>query len=306
MLNMQMPDDEQERAKIAPILESISKGKPLSEIAPQVSPSTRFYVLGLAPNASRISIRYWMDTTFGELAEHVQQHFQDLSLRPEAWREPPSMWRLLIQTAAQGKSENIPPQLAGELMRSVLTGQPYPRMLLAQLIQRIRSDGEVHGLRVALIRAVVQREYRKGFIQEGVPMALDLNNKNAAYLLGRLFATIERIQEAALGGEVNSTVVDRYYGSAASVPFSVFPRLLSGAQNHLTKLRRDKPGFAVNFKKDLGEIIEGLGDAFPKHLSIEDQGRFAVGYYHQKQHYFEPKDKVKSEASSAGVTSNAE
>lgn len=290
---MNMPaDDGQETAQIKPVLEKIAQGRPFREFAPNIAASTRFYVLGLAPNASRLSIRYWMDTTFGELAEHVSQHFQDLALEPQAWRDPPSTWRLLIQTATQGKSENIPPQLAGELMRSIITGQPYPRMLLTQLTQRIRADGDTNGIRISLIKAIIQRDYRKGLIQEEVPMSLDLNSKNAAYLLGRLFATIERIQEAALGRDVNSTVADKYYGSAASVPFSVFPRLLAGSQNHLTKIRRDKPGFAVNLKKDLGEIIAGLDSQFPKHMSIEEQGRFAIGYYHQKQSYFESKSKA--------------
>jgi CRISPR-associated protein Csd1 len=289
---MNMPTDNQEVTQIRPTLEKIAQGRPLNEFAPNIAASTRFYVLGLAPNASRLSIRYWMDTTFGELAEHFSKHFQDLALEPQAWRDPPSIWRLLIQTAAQGKSENIPPQLAGELMRSIITGQPYPRMLLTQLTQRIRADGDTNGIRISLIKAIIQRDYRKGLIQEEVPMSLDLNSKNAAYLLGRLFATIERIQEAALGRDVNSTVADKYYGSAASVPFSVFPRLLAGSQNHLTKIRRDKPGFAVNLKKDLGEIIAGLDSQFPKHMSIEEQGRFAIGYYHQKQSYFESKSKT--------------
>jgi CRISPR-associated protein Csd1 len=290
MVNMPT-DDSQETAQIRPILDKVAQGRPLMEFAPDISPNTRFYILGLAPNAARLSIRYWMDTTFGELAGHVRQHYLDLTIKPLGWREPPSIWRLLIQTAAQGKSENIHPQLAGELMRSILTGQAYPRMLLSQLTQRIRADGQISGIRISLIKAVIQRDYRKGLIQEEVPMALDLSSKNTAYLLGRLFATIERIQESALVREVNSTVADRYYGSAASVPFSVFPRLLAGSQNHLTKIRRDKPGFAVNLKKDLGEIIAGLEGAFPKHLSIEEQGRFAVGYYHQKQSYYETKDK---------------
>jgi CRISPR-associated protein Csd1 len=298
MMNMSA-DDGQEAAQIKPVLEKIAQGRPLNEFAPNIAASTRFYVLGLAPNASRLSIRYWMDTTFGELSEHVSKHFHDLALEPKTWRDPPSIWRLLIQTAAQGKSENIPPQLAGELMRSIITGQPYPRMLLTQLTQRIRADGDTNGIRISLIKAIIQRDYRKGLIQEEVPMSLDLNSKNAAYLLGRLFATIERIQEAALGRDVNSTVADKYYGSAASVPFSVFPRLLAGSQNHLTKIRRDKPGFAVNLKKDLGEIIAGLDSQFPKHMSIEEQGRFAIGYYHQKQSYFESKSKTDE-----GVTEN--
>lgn len=286
MLNMPV-DDGAQAAQIKPVLDKIAKGRPLKEFAPDLDPETRFFVLGLAPNAARLSIRYWLDTTFGQLANHISEHFQDLSLYPLPWREPPSVWRLLIQTATQGKSENIPPQLAGELMRTIITGQPYPRMLLAQLIQRIRSDGDISGIRVAMIKAIIQRDFRKGLIQEEVPVSLDLSSTHTAYRLGRLFAVIERIQEAALGRDLNSTVTDKYYGTASTVPFSVFPRLLGGSQNHLTKLRKDKPGYAVNLKKDLAEIIAGIENSFPRHLSVEEQGRFAIGYYHQKQSYFE-------------------
>ncbi|MDZ4151718.1 type I-C CRISPR-associated protein Cas8c/Csd1, partial [Methylicorpusculum sp.] len=173
MLNMPA-DDGQQTAQIKPVLDKIAKGRPLKEFAPNLDPETRFFVLGLAPNAARMSIRYWLDTTFGQLASHISEHFQDLSLNPLPWREPPSVWRLLIQTATQGKSENIPPQLAGEVMRAILTGQSYPRMLLAQLIQRIRSDGDINGIRVAMIKAIIQRDFRKGLIQEEVPMSLNL------------------------------------------------------------------------------------------------------------------------------------
>lgn len=303
MLNMPA-DDGQQIAQIKPVLDKIAKGRPLNEFAPHLDPETRFFVLGLAPNAARLSIRYWLDTTFGQLANHIGEHFQDLSLNPLPWREPPSVWRLLIQTAAQGKSENIPSQLAGELMRAIITGQSYPRMLLAQLIQRIRSDGDISGIRVAMIKAIIQRDFRKGLIQEEVPMSLDLNITHIAYRLGRLFAAIERIQEAALGRDLNSTVTDKYYGTASTVPFSVFPRLLSGSQNHLTKLRKDKPGYAVNLKKDLAEIIAGIENSFPRHLSVEEQGRFAIGYYHQKQSYFESSKKTDAVADESNESTN--
>jgi len=303
MLNMPVDDGEQAE-QIKPILDKIAKGRPLKEFAPDLDPETRFFVLGLAPNAARLSIRYWLDTTFGQLANHISEHFQDLSLNPLPWREPPSVWRLLIQTATQGKSENIPPQLAGELMRAIITGQSYPRMLLAQLIQRIRSDGDINGIRVAMIKAIIQRDFRKGLLQEEVPMSLDLSSTHAAYRLGRLFAVIERIQEAALGRDLNSTVTDKYYGTASTVPFSVFPRLLAGSQNHLTKLRKDKPGYAVNLKKDLAEIIAGIENSFPRHLSVEEQGRFAIGYYHQKQAYFESSRKADAVADQSNESTN--
>ncbi|WP_386694828.1 type I-C CRISPR-associated protein Cas8c/Csd1 [Lonepinella sp. MS14435] len=289
------PDDEQEAQKILDILEQIAKGRPLREIAPKLSDDTKFYILGLAPNAARISIRFWLDTTFGQLAVNLAQHWQDLALEPRAWKTPPSLWRLLLQTAVLGKSENISPVLAGEMTRAVIGGTPYPLSLLAQLIARIRADGDANGLRVAMIKAVLQRRFRKGFIHEEVAMSLDSESRNQAYLLGRLFAVLERIQYQALG-ELNAGISDRYYGSASAVPFSVFPRLLSGVKHHLSRLRKDKGGMAVNLDKDLGAIIELLPETFPRHLNIEEQGRFAIGYYHQKQSYFAKKESAETSA----------
>lgn len=293
------PDDEQESAKVFNVLEQIGKGRPLQEIAPELSPNTRFYILGLAPNAARISVRFWLDTTFGQLAENLAQHWQDLALEPRAWKTPPSIFKLLLETAikfknSEGryekpKAETISPVLAGEMTRAVICGTPYPLSLLSQLITRIRADGDVNGLRVAMMKAVLQRRFRKGFIEEGVPMSLNNESPNRAYLLGRLFAVLERIQYQALG-ELNAGIADRYYGSASAVPFSVFPRLLSGAKHHLSRLRKDKAGMAVNLDKDLGEIIAKLPETFPRHLSIDEQGRFAIGYYHQKQSYFAKKE----------------
>jgi CRISPR-associated protein Csd1 len=284
---MNMPaTDEGQAAQIKPVMEQIAKGRPLKEIAPNLDSATRFYVLGLSPNASRLSIRYWMNSSFGELAENLAWHWRDLAIEPIPWREPPSVWRLLIQTATQGKSENIPPQLAGELLRAIITGQPYPQMLLAQLVQRIRSDGDVSGLRVAMIRAVLQRQYRKGLYFEEIPMGLDENNVMPGYRLGRLFAVLERIQSSALGSDLNAGIADRYYGTASAVPYAVFPRLITGSAHHLSKIRKDKPGYAVNLRKDLASVMEGLPAQFPKHFSIDQQGQFAVGYYHQKQSYF--------------------
>ena len=293
------PSDDEESAKVFEVLEQLAKGRPLQEVAPELSPDTRFYILGLAPNASRLSIRFWLDTTFGQLAQNLAQHWQDLSLEPRAWKTPPSIFKLLLETAikfknSEGryekpKAETISSMLAGEMVRAVISGTPYPLSLLSQLIARIRADGDVNGLRVAMIKAVLQRRFRKGFIQEGVPMSLHTESKNPAYLLGRLFAVLERIQHQALG-ELNAGIADRYYGSASAMPYFVFPRLLVGVRNHLSRLRKDKAGMAVNLDKDLGVIIKALPEVFPRHLSIEEQGRFAIGYYQQKQSYFEKKD----------------
>jgi CRISPR-associated protein Csd1 len=285
------PDDDSQRKKLGVSLEKIAKGRPFEEIAPDLDPKTRFYVLGLAPNAARLSIRYWLDSTLGELGQCLSEHWQDMQIEPLPWRpeQPPSVWRCLIQTAPLGKTENIAPQLAGEWLRSILTGRRYPRALLTQIVQRLRSDGDMNGLRVALIKAVLQRDHRKGFLKEATPMSLDLENAPLAYRLGCLFAVLERAQSEAIPG-ANATIVDRYYGTASSVPYSVFPRLIAGFQNHVSKIRKDKPGFAVNLGKQIGNILDLLPPTFPKQLSVEQQGQFAVGYYHQKQSFFVKKD----------------
>ncbi|MFC2753494.1 MAG: type I-C CRISPR-associated protein Cas8c/Csd1 [Cardiobacterium sp.] len=289
--DMMTVTDGEENQKVFDILQQIAKGRPLKEIAPNLHADTRFYILGLAPNASRISIRFWLNTTFGQLAQNLAAHWQDLAIEPCPWQTPPSIWRLLIQTAPLGKTENISPVLAGEMTRAVINGTPYPMSLLSQLLARIRADGDANGLRIAMIKAILARKFRKGLIKEGVPMSLDKESKNPAYLLGRMFAVLERIQYQALG-DINAGIADRYYGSASAVPFSVFPRLLVGARHHLSRLRKDKPGLAVNLDKDLGEIIAALPENYPRHFSIDEQGRFSIGYYQQKQSYFASKESV--------------
>ncbi len=284
------PSDDGQAAQIRPLVEQLSQGRPLSEIAPDIDPATRFYLLGLAPNASRISIRFWLDSSFGELAQRIGQHFQDLALEPLPWNTPPSIYRLLIQLVPhrdgqKPKADDIPTHLAGELMRAVLTGSRYPHALLAQLLLRIRSDGYIGSLRIALVKAVLHRDYRENFNKEDIPMSLEENNSSNAYQLGRLFAVLERIQSSAIK-EANATITDRYFASASTVPYSVFPRLLAGGKNHLSKIRKTKPGYAVNLDKDLATIIAKLPTSFPKHFSIENQGRFTIGYYQQREYYF--------------------
>ena len=153
-----------------------------------------------------------------------------------------------------------------------------------------------------MVKAVMQREFRKQLIQEEIPMSLDESNLNQGYLLGRLFAVLESIQENALGDKINATIVDKYYASASTVPYSVYPRLLSGSKHHLSKIRKDASGLAHHFESKLGQIMVLLPTEFPRHFSIEEQGRFAIGYYQQK---FTPakgkEDKVKSIDESQGV-----
>jgi len=252
---------------------------------PLVDDPTPFYVLGLAPNASRIAIRFWHTGTVAELAERILQYFGDILI--DHHREAvdyPALTTLLRSTAVQGKLDNIAPNLAGETMAAILDGRRFPRALLATAVRRTRAERVITHPRAALIKAVLVRQNRVSSnpIQE-VDVSLDPNNTNPGYRLGRLFAVLERAQERANPG-INATIRDRYYGSASSTPVIAFPLLLKLNTHHLAKL--ENRGEAVNLGKRIGEIMDGLS-TFPPHLNLDDQGRFAIGYYHQRQNFFQ-------------------
>lgn len=291
------PTDEQEAARIRTELEKVQKGRPLSDIDPRLQEDTRMYVLGLAPNASRISIRFWEVGTLGLFARRLAEHALDFHLDPVPWKTAPSAYRVVLATAphregSAPKMDDAMSNLVGEFMRAVLGGRPYPRSLLANALMRMRSDGQISGLRVGICKGILVRERRLGINsdKEEIPVSLDKESTSPAYRLGRLFAVLESAQRQALGGQVNATIRDRYYGAASATPASVFPVLLRNAQNHLGRLRKDRPGAAVGLEKDIGEIVGGLSDSFPRSLRIEDQGRFAIGYYHQSQSRFNKAD----------------
>ena len=277
--------DDTETVKLSETLESIAAGRPLSDMNPKLSENTRFFILGLAPNASRLSIRFWMEDSFGKLVKRVAQHFIDIQIEPVPWKVPPAPWRLLLETAAQRKRDNIQPTLNGSLMRSILTGSRYPQSLFGAVIARIRADNEINGIRAAICKAILNRNSRLQNKREDIPVSLNTEEVNAAYRLGRMFALYERVQQAALGGDLNVTIRDRYFGAASATPASVFPILARNATHHLSSIRKrgDKDkGLAIWFERQIESILEGMSSAFPKSLRLEEQGRFAIGYYHQK------------------------
>ncbi|MEK6542143.1 MAG: type I-C CRISPR-associated protein Cas8c/Csd1 [Pseudomonadota bacterium] len=279
------PTDREEAAKIRPQLEAVAKGRPVSDLNPSLDAATRFYILGLVkPNKARLSVRFWYDGTFGDLEQRIHEHWQDMAITPPPKVWPPSAWHLLIESAAQHKSENIPPLLGGELMRAILNGTRYPRSLMSAILIRIRAEqGEVSPMRAAILRGILARDYRLGFEQKEVPVALDEQDTTPAYRLGRWFAELEAIQQHALPG-LNATIRDRFYGSASSAPARTFPVLIRNAMNHLATLRKE--GKAGGHEKRLEAIIAGVDHGLPRSLRIEDQARFAIGYYHQRAERF--------------------
>lgn len=291
------PDDAQEAARIREVLDEVCKGRALNEIDPKLQPGTRMFILGLAPNASRLSVRFWMVDRLDQLTKHIVQHEQDLSLLPLPWRSRPGAARLVLATVpshggSMPKMDDAISNIVGAMMKSILTGRCYPRSLLANTIMRIRADTgmspSLMGLRAAICKAVLVRERRllQHDSSEEIPVSLDKQSRQPGYLLGRLFAVLESAQRAALGGQVNATIRDRYYGAASATPASIYPMLLRNVQNHLAKLRKERPGQAVNLEKLIQEIVSGLPERFPVSLNMESQGRFAIGYYHQAQAQF--------------------
>lgn len=276
----EVPDN----ANIKQFLEAVRNGKQL----PGIDPDVKFYILGLSPNGPRLSVRFWHACTVGQLEQRIGQHFKDLQMVKSFENDPEflGIWRLLQETINKKSKDKSPqPLLAGAVMRSILEGTVYPQGLQAAVINRIRADQDINYIRAAVLKAILNRKNRIYKNSMEVSMALDKENKNTAYLLGRLFAVLEKAQQDALGQNINATIKDRFFGSASATPAAVFPQLLRLAQHHV-----EKAEYGKSRDKQIEEIICDITD-FPAHLSLDQQGLFAIGYYHQRQSFYQKKDK---------------
>lgn len=283
------------------ILDSVRFGAPITG-----DDDSRFFVLALAPNAARISVRSMQVTTIKDLATAITHHFQDLAIvSPPFISAHPSLSRLLSATAQQGKSENVPPSLAGDVIRAVLLDRPYPSSLLRAAVRRARvAAGERYDplpYLAALIKASLNRASRPprpSSTWKELTVALDPENPNPAYRLGRLFAILERAQEIASGGDLNATIRERFYGAASTSPVTVFARLLTLKNHHVAKF--EGHGQRIWIEGLIGDVMTGI-DAFPARLTLEGQALFAVGYYHQRQALF-----IKHEVATPNATTSEE
>ena len=238
--------------------------------------NARFYVLGLTPNAARISVRFWHEGTVAEMERRFADWFECLRIAHGANdKEHLSLWRLLVSIAPLGKSENIPPNLAGAVMRSILDGTPFPVSLLPAALVRIKAERDVTYARAKLIKAFLIRNHKRN-----ITMNINKTNPSIGERLGQLFAMLEKIQQAANPG-INATIRDKFYASASATPAAVFGNLMRLSGHHLSKLDSDKKGLRIWFEKQVEEIMSGV-NSFPPHLSLEEQGMFAIGYYHQR------------------------
>lgn len=272
-------------------LKRLAAGQTISLQGTDLSPDQHFYVLGLAPNAARISVRFFLRDTFGAFARNLQAHADALEIvRPANDRFPTlPLWALVNETTrvSPGQKPKPSPQLAGDLLRAVLTGGRYPATLLNGVTMRIRAEQNVTRGRAAILKAYYLRNDPDNDSNKEV-FTVSLNaSTNLPYVLGRLFSVLEAVQSAANPG-INTTIRDRYFNSACATPAMVFPTLLKLAQKHLQKLPE---GRAVHFNRQITELMDFVPETgFPARLSLPDQGKFEIGYYHQTQKRFAKKN----------------
>lgn len=286
--------DAAQAARVKGVLESIRGGGESGAAA--LDRSVRFFLLGVAANKTRLVIRFFYDTSFGGLADRLDRHYRDLSVAHMKYPYP-SPFRILAETAVERKRENIAPNLEGELMRSVITGLPYPQTLYQGVLRRVRAEAAdaepfraVSPLRAGILKACINRQQNK----EVLTMALNRSERDVPYLLGKLFALMERAQYVALG-DLNASIADKYLNAALATPQMVFPQLMALNTKHLAK--KDTPEMQKKLyflRKAIGEVVnllelkedESGKFAFPASLDSNAQGKFLVGYYHQVQAFF--------------------
>ncbi len=279
------PDREVKTVKAA--LESIFTGRLNDE------GDIKFHILGLCQGGgSRIAIRLWKTNTVREFALHIKKHFEDFEIISDSKTQKDyiNLYSLFSNISLKNDIDNLPPNIHGSVVDSILDSRiKYPDTLQQQCIRRIKAEQDVNRIKAAILKAYLNRKetiYNSN--EKLITMSLDLDNKNQGYLCGRLFAVLEKIQEDAQPG-INATIKDRYYGAASSTPITVFGRLLNLSNHHLAKLGG---GSKTYYEKMIQEIMTGVSsNGLPAHLSLDDQSRFAIGYYHQRQYLFTSKKK---------------
>lgn len=254
-----------------------------------LDPNMDFYILGLSPNAARLSVRFFLRNTFGGFLKNMEAHRERLKIVRPAYEkyEVPSLKALLDATVNQNsRDKQASPELAGELLRAVLNDTPYPASLLNGIVLRIRAERKISWPRAAILKAYYLKKLNKDVPKEVLTVSLNEESANVPYVLGRLFSVLEDIQQKANPG-INSTIKDKYFNSASSTPAVVFPGLVNLAQKHLKKL---PTGQRVFYEKQLQSITSKLGEMYPTRLNLPQQGSFQLGYYHQTQFRYEKKE----------------
>ena len=266
-------------------LNNLAQGLPCKEL--KLDPNRPFYILGLAPNAARLSVRFFYRDSFGNLMKNVNDHHSRMEIVGNRYAITP-LWALLRETVNLNTTDKSPsPVMAGAVARAIFMGTAYPVSLLEATMLRIRAEREITPGRAAILKAYfLKNPDTKQNQEEVLTVSLNENSTNIPYTLGRLFAVYEEVQEAANPG-INATIKDKYFNSAAATPAVIFPILDNLCQKHLRKL---ETGSRICRDKQIGKLKDVLGESYPIRMSLPEQGSFNLGYYHQKQFRYTKKE----------------
>ena len=256
-----------------------------------IDPNVDFYITGLKPNSSRISVKFLYRRKYGEILHNIASHQNDLEIVGQAGKI--ELWQIKRELISpKSSNESIDPALLSKIFEAVLYGTAYPDYLISQVIRRVKTDTDqkFNYIRAGVIKACINRKQRQLCREEELKVALDRESTNPAYLCGRLFAVLEKLQQAASNNSLNRTIKDTYFASAASKPAVIFPKLMKLEQHHLGKVNAPK-----YYNKQIGEIMDMLDQSFPEVLPLVEQGKFMIGYYQQMQSFFEKKEKTDEE-----------
>lgn len=266
-------------------LRRLANGLPCGELG--IDPQRPFYILGIAPNAARLSVRFFLRDSFGALMRNVNAHYDRLEITGARSGAMP-LWALLRETVNLNSRDKAPsPAMAGATARAVFSGGPYPASLLEAVMLRIRAGRNISSGRAAILKAYYLKNPHPDCPKEVLTVSLNEESTNPAYTLGRLFSVYEAVQQAANPG-INATIRDKYINSAAAMPASIFPLLNNLCQKHLRKLETRQ---RVWYEKQIGALKDILGESYPPRLTLAQQGSFELGYYHQTQKRYEKREK---------------
>lgn len=275
------------------ILLKVKSGGYLEDCDLGIPKTTKFYILGLSPNNARLAVRYWHEDNFGDFITRVARHHIDMEIDAGNWKPQfISVYRLLKETVP--RDADIPPLIEGLLMRSIIENTPYPIPMYHAILNRVKVERSINYARAGFIKAYLMRiaRTRKQDEDDVITVSLNEESTNVPYRLGRLFAVLESAQKAA-NPSIKRTIRDSYFASAATMPSMVYPVLLKLHQHHLSKINSEKPGLGVNISKSIDEVMSSI-DRFPITLTLEEQGMFMLGYYHQHESFFRKNDDNKS------------
>lgn len=282
-------DDKYKEKDLKGLMDSLAEGADVEWDGTRIDPNMTFYILGISPNAARLSVRFFLRNSFGQFIRSVKAHYDRLEIvRPsfDPFDNIP-VWRMLKETVNPNSREKKPAaDMSGDTLRTILTNTPYPATLLNGVTLRIRADREMNRTRAAILKAYYLKNRNPFVPEEVLTVSLNQDSNHEAYVLGRLFSVLEAIQSDANPG-INATIRDKYFSSASATPGVVFPTLVNLAQKHLRKLDEGKKIF---YDKQLTELMSKLGETYPNRMNLPQQGAFQLGYYHQTQYRFTKKE----------------